>query len=150
MQVYDLARLEQSFDLVLFLGVFYHLRYPMLGLDLVAQKVRRLMVFQSLTMPSDEVLENPYDRGLNEREELRDPGWPKLAFLEHRFARDPTNWWAPNRACVEAMLRSSGMRILSNPLEETYLCEPDLERPSCVSTWNAGELLAATGRASLG
>src|SRR3954470_19178072 len=32
-QVYDLARLKENFDLVLFLGVFYHLRYPMLGLD---------------------------------------------------------------------------------------------------------------------
>jgi tRNA (mo5U34)-methyltransferase len=35
MDVYDLASLKQTFDLVLFLGVFYHLRYPLLGLDLV-------------------------------------------------------------------------------------------------------------------
>ena len=33
--VYDLARMAGSYDLVLFLGVFYHLRYPLLGLDLV-------------------------------------------------------------------------------------------------------------------
>src|SRR3954470_1119295 len=32
MQIYDLADLRESFDLVLFMGVFYHLRYPTLAL----------------------------------------------------------------------------------------------------------------------
>ena len=50
MQVYDLAHTEETFDLVIFMGVLYHLRYPMLGLDIVTQKVRRLMVFQTLTI----------------------------------------------------------------------------------------------------
>src|SRR5215207_6766991 len=54
-QVYDLARWDDKFDLVLFMGVFYHLRYPMLGLDLVAQKVSRLMVFQSMLSPGEEL-----------------------------------------------------------------------------------------------
>jgi tRNA (mo5U34)-methyltransferase len=146
MQVYDLAHVETSFDLVLFMGVFYHLRYPMLALDTVAQKVRRMMVFQTLMMPGEEILQDTYDRSLNDREALLETGWPKMAFLEHRFAGDPTNWWAPNRACVEAMLRSSGLRITARPDSETYFCEPDPERPSCVATWNAGELLSAVGR----
>jgi tRNA (mo5U34)-methyltransferase len=147
MQVYDLARLDEAFDLILFMGVFYHLRYPMLGLDLVAQKVRRLMVFQTLTMPGDKVKEDTHGLELDQRSAMRDPGWPKIAFLEHHFAGDPTNWWAPNRAAVEAMLRSSGLRILKRPERETYLCEPDLDHPSCVATWNRAELLAATGQA---
>ena len=33
--MYDLARRDETFDLVLFMGVFYHLRYPLLGLDIV-------------------------------------------------------------------------------------------------------------------
>ena len=36
MHVYDLAALHERFDVVLFMGVLYHLRYPLLGLDLVA------------------------------------------------------------------------------------------------------------------
>ena len=32
---------------------FYHLRYPLLALDLLAKRTRRLMVFQTLTMPGD-------------------------------------------------------------------------------------------------
>ena len=154
MQVYDLAHREDRFDLILFMGVFYHLRYPLLGLDIVAQKARRLLVFQTLAMPGDEVYERTYedpaltneDLGINNRDVLREPGWPKMAFIEHRLAGDPTNWWIANHAGIEAMLRSSGLRVLGRPAPETYLCAPDPERPSCVSTWNAAELLSATGR----
>ena len=150
MQVYDLAhRLppEEKFDLVLFMGVLYHLRYPMLGLDIVAQRVRRLMVFQTLTMPGDDVHPDTHGHGFEDREVLMEPGWPKMAFLEHHFAGDPTNWWAPNHAAVEAMLRSAGMRVVDLPGHEIYLAEPDAHNPSCVSTWDANELLSATGRA---
>jgi tRNA (mo5U34)-methyltransferase len=146
MQVYDLARLDESFDLVLFMGVLYHLRYPMLGLDIVTQKVRRLMVFQTLTAPGEEVYEQTHGHGFQDREVIREPGWPKVAFFEHGFAGDPTNWWAPNHAAVEAMLRAAGMRVTGRPGHEVYLCEPNPGRPSSVSTWNRGELLAATGR----
>ncbi len=146
MQVYDLAHLDVTFDLVLFMGVFYHLRYPLLGLDLVAQKVERLLVFQTLTIPGEAVYEQTDNLDINDREPLTEPGWPKVAFLEHRFAGDPTNWWAPNHAGVEAMLRSSGLRVVERPGHEIYLCEPDPTNPACVSTWNAAELHSATGR----
>ncbi len=143
-QVYDLASTRESYDLVLFMGVFYHLRYPLLGLDIVARKVKKLLVFQSLMSPGEEVAEDTWDPPFNERDRLRAPGWPQMAFLEHKFAGDPTNWWAPNRAGVEAMLRSSGLRITARPQTETYLCEPDPQNLSCVRTWNAGEFAAAT------
>ncbi len=146
MQVYDLAHTPDTYDLVIFMGVFYHLRYPVLGLDIVAQKVRRLMVFQTLTMPGEEVCEETDGLDIDHREAMRKPGWPKMAFIEHTLAGDPTNWWAPNHACVEALLRSSGMRVLSRPAHEIYLCEPDRERPASVTTWNRAEILAATGR----
>ncbi len=125
MQVYDLAALDQSFDLVLFLGVFYHLRYPLLALDMVAAKVKRLLVFQTLTMPGEEVCPETPDARIEERDRFREPGWPRMAFIEHAFAGDPTNWWAPNHACVEAMLRSSGLKVTARPGHEIYLCEPD-------------------------
>src|SRR5206468_10509008 len=71
MQVYDLAGMNEQFDLVLFLGVLYHLRYPMLGMDIVCQKVKRRLLFQTLTMPGEEVLEEPWHREFKERELLR-------------------------------------------------------------------------------
>jgi tRNA (mo5U34)-methyltransferase len=146
MQVYELAQMDETFDLVLFMGVFYHLRYPLLALDIVAQRVGRLMVFQSLTVPGKEVSENTNGLDFNNRERMLEPGWPKLAFIEHQFAGDPTNWWVPNHACVEALLRTSGLQVTGALDHEMYLCRPDPEHPSAVTTWNAVELLSATGR----
>jgi tRNA (mo5U34)-methyltransferase len=147
MQIYDLAGSDEQFDLVLFLGVFYHLRYPLLGLDIASRLVRRMMIFQTLTLSGQEVCYST-DLGIFERERLAAPGWPKMAFIEHDLAGDPTNWWVANHAAVEAMLRSCGLRVTSNPGHEVYLCEPDPEHPSCITTWNRAEFESATGLAS--
>jgi tRNA (mo5U34)-methyltransferase len=69
-----------------------------------------------------------------------------MAFIEHRLANDPTNWWAPNHAGVEAMLRASGMRVTGRLGHEIYLAEPDPEHPSSMTTWNKNEFLSATGQ----
>ena len=52
------------------------------------------------------------------------PDFPRLAFIEHCYAGDDTNWWIPNRACTAAMLRSAGFVIDSNPEEEVFICRP--------------------------
>ena len=144
MQVYDLAAMPERFDLVLFMGVLYHLRYPLLGLDIVARKVRRTLIFQTLTMPGEETCEIPADLPIDGRQAMTEPGWPKMAFIEHRLAGDPTNWWAPNHACVEAMLRSSGLRVVERPGHEIYVCEPGEPREELA--WIEAEMRAATGR----
>jgi tRNA (mo5U34)-methyltransferase len=145
-QVYDLAADDRRFDLVLFLGVFYHLRYPQLALDLVAERARRLLVFQTLTMPGRRVIERNDGLGINHRTELARAGWPKLAFIEGKFENDPTNWWAPNHAAVEAMLRSTGLRLIGRPAHEFYLCQPPPGGVEHTREWDQGELSAASGR----
>jgi tRNA (mo5U34)-methyltransferase len=118
MEIYELANLERTFDVVLFLGVLYHLRYPLLALDVVASKVGERLVLQTLSLPGEEVAEVPPDLHIDERAAMLAPGWPKMAFIEHSLAGDPTNWWAPNRACVEAMLRSAGLAPEGTPGHE--------------------------------
>jgi tRNA (mo5U34)-methyltransferase len=147
MQVYDLAQLTDTFDLVWFTGVFYHLRYPVLGLDIVTQKVQRMMIFQSLTMPGEEVTSGDQPVDLDHREPLLEPGWPAMAFIEHRLAGDPTNWWAPNHAAVEALLRSCGLRVVARPGHEIYVCELDPAGRSERMAWGGAEPLAATAQA---
>lgn len=152
MGVYEVARLQERFDLVWFMGVFYHLRHPLLALDLLAQRTRRLMVFQTLSMPGEEVYPHTEDHEITDREPLLDPGWPKMAFIEHRFAGDPSNWWVPNHAGVEAMLRSSGMRVVARPGGEIYLCEPQPSRAAAdrVRTSGLDDALAAMGGGQAG
>jgi tRNA (mo5U34)-methyltransferase len=145
-EAYEIAREGTEFDLVWFMGVFYHLRYPLLVLDLLAQRTRRLLMFQTLTMPGDSVYRRTADHPIEERTPLLESGWPKVAFIEHKFAGDPTNWWIANRAAVEAMLRSSGLRVVARPGDEMYLCEPD-PRAGERRALYASELDAVTGRA---
>ena len=123
--VYELATLgEQPFDVVLFLGVLYHLRHPLLALDVVADLTGELLVVQTLTTPGEERVPAPADLSIDEREQLTREGWPAMAFIEHALAGDPTNWWAPNAACVEAMLRSCELEICAAPGHEIWLCAP--------------------------
>jgi len=128
--VYDLADLEERFDLVLFLGVLYHLRHPLLALDLVSERVGDRLILQTLTMPGEEPIAPPGDLSIDARSTLTEPGWPRAAFIEGRLAGDPTNWWAPDDACVQAMIRSAGLRVVANPGHEIYVCQAAAEDPA--------------------
>ncbi|HET6433091.1 DUF1698 domain-containing protein [Dyella sp.] len=121
--VYDLAGRRERFDVVLFLGVFYHLRYPLLGLDLAAGACDDLLLFQSLCMPGpDDALPAPRDVGYLGRDEMQNDHWPKMAFVEGELAGDPTNWWLPNPGALEAMVRSAGFEVVARPEPDTCVC----------------------------
>ncbi len=123
MSVYEVARLKEKFDWVLFMGVFYHLRHPLLALDLIHEHVARdWMVFQSMLRGSFNVDPLEPDYPFTEKKIFDSPGFPRMHFIEQRYSHDQTNWWIPNRACAEAMLRSSGFDIYAHPEEEVYIC----------------------------
>lgn len=143
--LYALAEEPAVYDLVWFMGVLYHLRYPLLALDIVRRLTRRQLVFQTLTVPGEDVMTPPPDLALEDRERLNAPGWPHLAFIERRLAGDPTNWWAANHAGVEALLRASGFQVTARPGHEIYLATPG-EIPDGMAALVQSELAAATGR----
>lgn len=120
--VYDVAGLGQRFDVVLFLGVLYHLRHPLLALDLIHRYAAAdLLVFQSMQRGSPDVALPAADYPFSEAAIFDQPGWPRLSFIEHDYAGDCTNWWVPNRAASMAMLRSAGFTILANPEAEVFV-----------------------------
>jgi tRNA (mo5U34)-methyltransferase len=123
MGVWEIAELGEHFDLVIFMGVLYHLRHPLLALDLIHEHAARdLMLFQSMQRGSREILPLEADYEFNATSLFDEPGFPKMHFIEQRYSHDETNWWVPNRGCVEAMLRSSGFSIEAHPEDEVYLC----------------------------
>ncbi len=126
MSVYEVKKLGQQFDLVLFLGVFYHLRHPLLALDLLrTYAARDWLVFQSMQRGSRSVPALQPDYLFSETAHFDKPGYPKMHFVENSYSGDWTNWWIPNRACAEAVLRSSGFRIESSPEPEVFICRVD-------------------------
>src|SRR5437868_9333546 len=101
LSVYDVASLGEKFDVVFFMGVFYHLRHPLLALDLIHEHViRDLLVFQSMQRGSAEVAPVAGNYPFEDTAPFEQPGFPRLHFIEHHYAGDPTNWWVPNRACA--------------------------------------------------
>ena len=128
LSVYDVAALGERFDLVIFMGVLYHLRHPLLALDLIREHVAAdMLLFQTLQIGSDETMAVPADHPFHVPGTFDipayfdDPRYPKLHFIEREYAHDWTNWWAPNRAASEALLRAAGFRIESRPEAEVYL-----------------------------
>jgi tRNA (mo5U34)-methyltransferase len=100
-----------SFDVVLFLGVLYHLKDPLAGLERVAAVARERLVIETETA-------------------LDILPWPVMRFYEGRELNDdPTNFWAPNRACLAAMLREvgfAGCEIRTSPWMKKHWRRPDL------------------------
>jgi tRNA (mo5U34)-methyltransferase len=87
-----------QFDVVLFLGVFYHLVDPIQALHHVAALTKEVAV-----------IESHLDLANVER--------PAMVFYPgSELNNDPTNWWGPNRQCMEALLKLVGFgRITYQP-----------------------------------
>jgi tRNA (mo5U34)-methyltransferase len=123
LSVYDVASLGERFDVVIFMGVLYHLRHPLLALDLIREHVAGdLLLFQSMQRGSMDLPDLAADYPFEETAIFDDPAYPKLHFVEREYAHDWTNWWVPNRACAEAMLRSAGFTIETRAEDEVYIC----------------------------
>ena len=129
LSVYDVGALGERFDLVIFMGVLYHLRHPLLALDLIREHVAGdTLLFQTMQQGSNAVADVPDDHPFftpgtwDKPAYFDEPGYPRMHFIERRYARDWTNWWAPNRACSMAMLRAAGFVIEANPDPEVFLC----------------------------
>jgi tRNA (mo5U34)-methyltransferase len=95
------------FDVVLFLGVLYHMRHPLLALERAASVTRNLLIVET------HVDLNEHDR-------------PMLAFYpEDECAADASNWCGPNRAAVEAMLKVVGFRRVEIMSSTSTVRKPD-------------------------
>jgi tRNA (mo5U34)-methyltransferase len=93
------------FDLVLFLGVLYHLENPLLALRQMASVTGKQLILETVC-------------------DCLDTKRPLAAFYPGaELSDDPTNWWGPNPPAVEGMLRTAGFR----DVRLTYL-QPATER----------------------
>lgn len=86
-----------TFDLVLFLGVLYHLRHPFLALERVSSVVKDRLIVETVV-------------------DMVGFGRAAMAFYPSReLNNDPTNWWAPNVPAMCGMLESLGFDEVRTP-----------------------------------
>jgi tRNA (mo5U34)-methyltransferase len=123
MSVYEVGQLGEHFDVVLFMGVLYHLRHPLLALDLIREHVaRNLVVVQSMLRGSRDVREPEADYPFRDEHVFEERDFPLMYFVERRYAGDPTNWWIPNASALAGMLRAAGLPPIARPEEEVFIC----------------------------
>ena len=79
-----------TFDLVLFLGVLYHLKHPFYALEMLADAAREQLVVETHIDANDQ------------------PRPAMVFYPGSDLNNDATNWWGPNPQCVAAMLRTVG------------------------------------------
>jgi len=93
MSVYEITREKLgAFDIVLMLGVLYHLQHPLLALQRVCEVTRDIAVIESHVI--DGVL---------------DAGYPVMQFYEmDELGGQLDNWWGPNTDCLTRMCRAAG------------------------------------------
>jgi tRNA (mo5U34)-methyltransferase len=79
-----------TFDVVLFLGVLYHLRHPLLALERIFAVTRELLIIETVV-------------------DMVGVRRPAAAFYPGReLNNDPTNWWGLNTPAVRGLLRAAG------------------------------------------
>jgi tRNA (mo5U34)-methyltransferase len=123
LSVYDLDQLTNKFDIVIFMGVLYHLRYPLYALDKIRNICSRMMIFQCVMQGSWGPIEISIDYPHWEKNIFFEPNFPKMYFIENQFGGTESNWWFPNRNALVAMLRSAGFTYAHpTPHPEIFIC----------------------------
>jgi tRNA (mo5U34)-methyltransferase len=81
-----------QFDVILFLGVLYHLKHPLFVLEHLARIARERIVVESHL-------------------DALDASRPTAIFYPGAECfNDGSNWWGPNVSCVVAMLQTAGFK----------------------------------------
>ena len=83
-----------AFDIVLFLGVLYHVKYPLLALERVASVTKEMMILESHCV--DIMAKKPV----------------AVFYPNNELNGDPTSWWGLNQTCMEIMVRIAGFRTV--------------------------------------
>lgn len=99
--VYEIEEIGVTdFDVIIFCGVYYHLKNPLLALA----KLRKVLKTGGSIIVEGPIILN--DTGCYAR------------FLYHDAENDPSNWWIPTRRCLAEWLESSFFRV-TDTFEQT-------------------------------
>src|ERR1017187_559858 len=128
LEIYELpAAGLGKFDIVFLLGVLYHLRHPLLALEIVCGLTTDVAIVESFVTDGDTWREHTEDI-------------PTLEFYEgYELANQYDNWVGPSVACLLAMCRAAGFARV-----ELLHTEPYNAIVACYRRWEPPPAVAAS------
>ncbi|MCE9616379.1 MAG: DUF1698 domain-containing protein [Lentisphaerae bacterium] len=141
--IYNLdPKVVGQFDLVLCLGVIYHLRYPLLALDVLHGLCKGSMILESQVCDRWFIKEDQSTTALDSMS----PELVKAPLAQFypgdELNNDITNWWAPNQVGLIKMLETSGFKSrvqFSDGVRVVLHCQK-VERTTPAQQWATHEL----------
>src|SRR3989454_4871515 len=126
MSAYDLGTLAKKFDVILFMGLFYHLRHPLVALEAAHAVCAGSMIFQTITTLHEKKFSELDPATITNvhlhSSTMSDNRFPALRFVEGTLDGDVTCWFIPNLQAVAAILRSCGFQ----PGQMTFTTEKEI------------------------
>jgi len=139
--VYDAAQLLTGiFDYVFFLGVFYHLKHPVLAFEELSKLLNQggTLVFEG------ECLRNYWENEEGKRCDFPDliaianSNIPLCLFYADTFKGDDSNWFIPNFACLKGWMQAAGLLVVSQAFHDVAGSPYPLQRVAGVARKIAG------------
>lgn len=116
MSYYDDIQTLGMFDLIIFFGVFYHMKHPIL----VLEKLRSMANDGCMLCFEGESLDHTDNQLLDESLVIALQNKPVAFFVEGNYHKCDTNWFIPNRECVRAWVKSAGWEDIKLAPDESF------------------------------
>ena len=122
LDAYKVSTLDEKFDIVLFMGIFYHLPDPFLALKLAASVCKEILIIETEVIPpgpgNTVWMSEGYGRDKSGFPVKTTNGFMKFVEGVELNQDDWTNWWVPDTECVMAMLRTDAVyfKNISEPV----------------------------------
>lgn len=123
MSVYDISENKLGrFDVVFLFGTIYHLRYPLLALDLISSLCDGEIFVESAILDDYSAFQGGLERGYPGKQMLMEfyPG--------NQYGGNESNWWNPTLYCLTNMVYAAGF---SKDIEAWKLVEKPKSLSSC-------------------
>jgi tRNA (mo5U34)-methyltransferase len=120
MDAHDIGQIDETFDLVMFAGILYHLKNPLQVLEDIGKRCRDAVVVETEVIPEDPrnvIIARVGRRG---QAQLTPTTKGFMKFYERdELNEDGSNWWAPDTECLLGMLRVAGFKYFSRSIYHT-------------------------------
>lgn len=139
--VYDVARLlTGTFDYIFFLGVFYHLKHPVLAFEELSKLLDQggTLVFEGECLRGYWENEEGKRCDLPTLVEIANSNIPLCLFYAETFKGDDSNWFIPNFSCLKGWMQAAGLMVVSQAFHDVANSPYPVQRVGGVARKIAG------------